>query len=531
MIYIRERFASQKLLIEAIYHPEKELENAQLDLEQKVAIYEELLNFRNTLRNAYSMLANAGTDVTTGDQYDDDEVIERLEELFKSPEWKDSLETLMSASTDVMNKTTTQQLFVYPFRRMIQTKLRKVLNPRAGQNILTKAGRPSSKVEPDFLNAKLPTLNRQEYDDLLRNYTSQLSKYSNLIAKAASNVELATLIVKNHTGESGSFYTEESDNEEGIIPPKGNPIVRIEDCEPITWYSWPNSKSEPFKSVEKGIGAGEAWAAETFGGSMQGQGVSFDLTLPTSGGDSEYDAWEVKEYTNARTVRLGKEGTIAVGGLSDEITEILQQLKGLVRAYDDLHLEDLEPTSRRSWLGEFIHSLKSKLNESYRKFVISGQLTRGDLAELQFMIVRCQRLHKLVLEKYSIDAIDFVINGKNVKISPRDYAKLLYRMKENLPDELSLEQKMTILTSIIDNPVLSGEESYNDALERWGNVLNPSDVFGNVKGVILSHPRGFMVIPRELLSSVLTYTGLTQGRRPNYRVDIPEPDQVQMPPR
>jgi hypothetical protein len=202
--------------------------------------------------------------------------------------------------------------------------------------------------------------------------------------------------------------------------------------------------------------------------------------------------------------------------MSQEITDVVTQLKNFIDAYDALCLEQtpFDGDNVEAWLSRYTYSLRSYININYNKLVVKGDISNVDLKDLMTPIAGATIAYNKINEHCNSTQSQIDFCGRKIKLSIDQYAKFLLLV----PDILTFEEKLIAIVSILKHPVLQGTQTYNEFLNNWISKLLPSKAFSNVSGVFLVHKLGFMKIPTPCTDAVFDYYRMAQGRRPNFKI-------------
>jgi hypothetical protein len=397
---------------------------------------------------------------------------------------------------------------------------------------LSKSKTKLFKVDLDKFYVVTKKQTKVKFDKLEILLKSWYEEYTQLNNEIVSYNEKAKQIdhqIDNLTAKNGLFEV----NCESLscpslkLPSTNRWCVDINHIEDNKWYSWPSDieqyTGQKFKPKDSGIGAGEHWLSFVFGGEVQGQNSTFDLAIFNKQLNT-HEYWEVKEFDpKTQIIRLGSHGTNAAIDMSQEITDVVSQLKNFIDAYDALCLEQIpiEGDDIESWLSRYAFSLRNYLSINYNKLVIKGDISNIDLKELTTPIAGATNAFNKINERCNCTQSQINFCGRKIKLSIEQYAKFLLLV----PEILTFEEKLIAIVSILKHPVLQGTQTYNEFLTSWVAKLLPSKAFSNVSGVFLVHKLGFIKIPTPCTDAVFDYYRMAQGRRPNFKIkniEIPQ---------
>lgn len=376
-------------------------------------------------------------------------------------------------------------------------------------------------------NKKGKSINSKFITNTLLAWNNELNKIKANLIQTNDVIKTLKLKFDRFVVSNGQFETNQTNNNfEEKLPSQNKSCVNIGNIKPNVWYAWPNDleylSGEKFKSRDNGIGAGEYWLSYILGGKVQGPNSTFDLSVYNEVKD-QYERWEIKEIDKTLTIRLGAHGTNEAIDMSLEINDVMTQLKNFIDTYEALgfSMVSLEGDSLEEWLSRYACSLKIFIDTYYNKLAIKGDISNCDLKELMSPCVGAVNVfNRINDENNNKEAIIDFCNRK-LKLSFEQYSKFLLL----IPEQLTKNEKLIALISIFKHPVLCGKQTYQEFISTLINMLMPSKAFNNVNGVFLTHKIGFMMIPTQDTDNAFDYCRMSQGRRPNFKIKIKNPEQ------
>lgn len=262
------------------------------------------------------------------------------------------------------------------------------------------------------------------------------------------------------------------------------------------WQPWPeDSLSIPY-SGRVGVGPGEDRLAHVLDGEVQGGSVSYDIV------DGEGKKWEVKEPTPDGGIRPGTEGKAAIADARQQLERASRKL-----------IQGLGTVSAEIDIGSM---LSRESQELIRNFIANDipMIKKGEISK-----GRMERFYNIlkVINHIIVDEQD-EINQKQVELGDEDHSvkrdvdlRTYVRLGQFLnlsKDDLRVEDAEVFAAAFNYDAFLDPD----DFIRRvWREAAKASDVFGHTDGVILVHPDGFRVIPKEDLDAALQFYNITQG--------------------
>lgn len=310
------------------------------------------------------------------------------------------------------------------------------------------------------------------------------------------------------------------------LPPKGKrALLDIKKTPYLKWISWPakikqsklaygSKAAGDGEQADVGTGPGEDWLAYIFGGQVQGGGVSYDVITPDG------NAWEVKQLlTKSETIRPGTEGLKAYEGSRDRMVTIMKQLKDFIRVSRKLQLgKRLDSTSKKR-----LNYVESFVDEQYGMIVDKGEISKERFIDLRSTLITVQNF------KLSVDPdkgkkpnsklkTTVGLNNKKIPVDKSTFIDVAKRVEKSTGrDDIlnNIEELDIALATLTDSAFSDPKRFFND----WFSSIKIDNVFSQVDGVIIVHPKGFLIIPRDQLRSVMKFEKVTQGK-PRFSLTI-----------
>ena len=298
----------------------------------------------------------------------------------------------------------------------------------------------------------------------------------------------------------------------------------------ISWTPWSKkAASLPFKSKKKGIGNGEDRLAVEFGGAVQGQNVSYDIV------DAEGRRWEVKEPGATKELRIEQEGTLKVLGVLQTIRTITNRLVKLFDPkqtgnayYVEPFFIDKEQSSSKVSGRANLDYIRSFLAENAVN-MLRGEITYNRLMAFKDVLNRVS----LVLDReeyykrgnfkaeyafYDKSSNEYV---GNMKITPIAATRMAANLQlkvvlQSGQKEMDLDDRDWVHNMFFKGLPKTSSLAFTDP-ERfiqkiWHNAIRPSELFGDVDGVVLVSDAGYRVLPRNILDKELFFKRISRSK-------------------
>lgn len=450
-----------------------------------------------------------------------------IEALNSKVECLNVIQRLIEKAIADVNKSVQDNVIIDVFESTTQQTLGEIKVLYANiDGLLTPSKEKSLSITADDIKKVLKkdvVVNKKKIDSLLLFLTNESKKLNGVLSSTLEEQLTTTKKLEQFFVQDGSFdsFSDTARQDFIKLPSPNRCCVDISHIKSNQWYAWPEDieymSGNKFKPKDSGIGAGEGWLSFIFGGELQGQNSTFDISIYNKSSEA-FERWEVKEFDpKTLVVRLGSHGTDAAIDISSEISEIVTQLKNFVETYDILNLTSYSNDDEKEivdWLERYTSSLRKYIDLNYSKLVIKGDLSNADLKDLMPPCVGASNIFKKINVRCENKPSIINFCDRKLKLTFEQYTKFLLIV----PDILTFNEKLIAIASVLKHDVLRGQQNYADFLTTWLEKLKPSKAFGNVDGVFLTHKLGFIKVSKDIVDNVFDYYRLGQGRRPNFKI-------------
>lgn len=268
------------------------------------------------------------------------------------------------------------------------------------------------------------------------------------------------------------------------------------------WQPWPDFVLDvSYNPTIKGTGPGEDRLAVIFDGEVQGGSVPYDIV------DSEGKRWEVKELkSTSDTVRPGVEGRAAI---SDEVFKIKSAWREINKVCDlitkhNLKIEDFFGAELGSKIKEF-------MSGDDVKRIYSGEITQERMEKLYNIIKGVAEIYKSGEEKEKNKYVELgdksSDKSKRVDVSNQTLASIGKKLGLDREDMGITDDE--VVSSQISNEAFIDPEKW--LVDVWDPAAWPSEVFGDVEGVIVVNPTHYRIIDNSNLNDELEFKSISGG--------------------
>lgn len=263
------------------------------------------------------------------------------------------------------------------------------------------------------------------------------------------------------------------------------------------WVQWPEEALAIPYAGRTGVGPGEDRLAFVLDGEVQGGSVSFDIL------DKDGNKWEVKEPSGSSgTIRPGTEGRAAIVSTRQQLDRACRKMRqGLAKVDKSLDITEI--------LSEDGIAMIRKFLEKDVDMIKKGEISKGRM-ERFYQVIRL--IHHIVEDETGEDEQKYVEMGdeehtieKNIDL--RTYIRLGHFLNLTKSD-LKVEDSELFAAAFNYEPFLD-PEGFMDRV--WNNAAKASEVFGHTSGIILVHPDGYKIIPRDKLDEELKFCVISQA--------------------
>lgn len=267
----------------------------------------------------------------------------------------------------------------------------------------------------------------------------------------------------------------------------------------------------PFRSSEKtGSGPGEDRLAAEWGGQTMGQSTSYDVVV-------NGQKWEVKAPVN-NEVRIEKEGVKAIQPALKALNKTILHIKKLFGM-----------TADPDFNSQLIRIFSEQQLENFQEFITTDgpEFARGEIS-----VSRAQRLHQVLLSITESMKNYHSYQKKNSKTMGSRYvslgvaateqkrhdvdintivrvAKLLKMSPSQIMSELNVSLE-DVVSAMLVGKAFKDPDAFME--QNWINAVRPSEIFGEVEGVVLVSETGYRVIRRSNLDDVLYFKRVSKGQ-------------------
>ena len=297
----------------------------------------------------------------------------------------------------------------------------------------------------------------------------------------------------------------------------------------ISWTPWSKkARTLPFKSTKKGIGNGEARLAAELRGTVQGQNVSYDVV------DAEGRRWEVKEPGATKELRIEQEGTLKVLGVLQTIRTITNRLVKLFSSkqtgsayYIEPFFNEKERSDSKIAGSANLDYIRSFLSENAVN-MLRGEITYNRLMAFKDVLNRIssvlnreeyyRRGNRKAEYAFYDKANEYVGNMKMTPIAAAEMAAKL-QLKVALQSgqkEMDLDDSDWVHNLFFKGLSKTSSLAFVDP-ERfiqkiWHDAIRPSELFGDVDGVVLVNDAGYRVLTRDILDKELYFKRISRSK-------------------
>jgi hypothetical protein len=289
-------------------------------------------------------------------------------------------------------------------------------------------------------------------------------------------------------------------------------IIEFSSVEQLVWYDWPievkksglsyGSKSAGSDSdASSGVGPGEEWLAYIFGGKVQGGSVSYDVVT------KDGKAWEVKQLlTRSETIRPGTEGLKEYSNARAQLEKILTQLNEFSKtALSSKYAKFLSQTDKKriEYISEFI-DVEYEMIINKGEFPVERQRTLRAVMKVASLLKK-QFMGNETLSKKKI-TLD---SGREISLEHEKYYQVIKNV-ENIVGKTVIQstELLSVLSSILSDAAFNNPTLF---LDTWVSLIKPGNVFAQTDGVFVVNPRGYLLVPKNMINDAFKFVNVSQG--------------------
>lgn len=281
-------------------------------------------------------------------------------------------------------------------------------------------------------------------------------------------------------------------------------VDKIEHC---IWHQWPEqikiSGISYSRNDQMGIGAGEAWLANIFGGKLQGCHASFDIMMPNG------SLWEVKQLLEKTdSIRIGTEGLRTFEEIFNRLKTVMKQLNEFVCFAKRLDIKQKLPIHNAAQLAY----LEQFIDDEFDLIVKNGEISINRLRSIRAVLIVAQQLRSELIDGSSKFSVS--LGDKTFVVDKSIYIDIMKRCS-NDHSLFGLEDIDFVLSMLSDNAFKEAKTFFND----WVSSIKVENVFSQIDGVFIVNPKCFMAIPKEKLETAMKFERISQGK-PKFTLSI-----------
>lgn len=274
----------------------------------------------------------------------------------------------------------------------------------------------------------------------------------------------------------------------------------------LKWHRWPRT-SKKYEPSMVGTGPGEERLAHLFGAKVVGGSESYDIIMPNG------TTWEVKQIVSASDpLRPGTEGKKAVDNARRRINRIMVQLKNFTSLARKLNVKELVPQRNAAQ----IELIATFVDEQFEQIVGAGELSRRTMIDIRSVLKTAKDFKDVVGSAEGTDGVvkdkqKVAFNDVEVEVDKQTYVSLARAVRKatGKNDVITDVNAFDMLLSTLKDKAFENVTAF---LNEWFESVDPDDVFSKVTGgMFIVNQRGFIIVPKDMIGSVLQFERITQG--------------------